>query len=356
MDITPFGTKNGLAHYTENSEWEVIKFTVRKEQKKYKCCKHPFAEVAYELHLRRKTLYYIYTMILPAATITALISIGFCLPPNSGERIALSITTLVSMTVYLNLASKKLPATSENIPLLSLFYFLLLAQISLSVAASTFVLMFFYRQGFLEPMPPWIRYIIVQKLGKILCGVNSPERPSLKTKRRRKTVRFSDVVTVSGSQSPAATKKRECSEALNGELKSPLLVKHPEVPAFIHSAPPSRRKDGVMEREVISMNGSTQSLESITGSANDLAYQNGSMFNFHTMVEGDRKHVQKIMNNDVDTLTNSVDKKQRKRNERNEWEYASMVVDRVFLIMFVITLTISVCFLMLQKIPRLAEK
>eukprot|EP00794_Sanderia_malayensis_P016062 gene16062-17685_t len=323
LDIEPFGIQKGLAHYTENSEWQVMKFTVDKEIKAYNCCQHPFAEVVYKLELRRKTLYYIYTMILPASSITALIAIGFCLPPNSGERIALSITTLVSMTVYLNLASKRLPATSENIPLLSMFYFLLLLQISMSVAASTLVLTLFYRQNFLEPMPSMIRYIIVEQLGRMLCGVKLPDKPQKrnKSKRRRKIVRFSDVVT-------------------------PLLVRYPDPSGYIHRSDgrkPVGNDVGADRTAASPLNGSKISVDDATDSSSDDGKEtatclNGSLFKFHTIHEQVGKQLQSMVTTDVDTLTNRVERKQMRQAEMQEWAYASMVVDRFFLVLFILTL------------------
>ena len=42
----------------------------------------------------------------------------FFLPPESGEKVSLSVTVLLAMTVYQLLIAETIPATSEVIPLI----------------------------------------------------------------------------------------------------------------------------------------------------------------------------------------------------------------------------------------------
>jgi len=44
----------------------------------------------------------------------------FCLPPESGEKVSLSVTVLLAMTVYQLLIAETIPATSEVIPLIGI--------------------------------------------------------------------------------------------------------------------------------------------------------------------------------------------------------------------------------------------
>ena len=42
----------------------------------------------------------------------------FCLPPESGEKVALGVTVLLAMTVYQLLIAETIPPTSDDIPLI----------------------------------------------------------------------------------------------------------------------------------------------------------------------------------------------------------------------------------------------
>jgi len=46
----------------------------------------------------------------------------FFLPPESGEKVSLSVTVLLAMTVYQLLIAETIPATSEVIPLIGEYY------------------------------------------------------------------------------------------------------------------------------------------------------------------------------------------------------------------------------------------
>lgn len=54
--------------------------------------------------------------------ILALTLLSFFLPPDSGERITLVITNLLAMTVFMLIVAEIMPATSEVIPLISIYY------------------------------------------------------------------------------------------------------------------------------------------------------------------------------------------------------------------------------------------
>jgi len=67
--------------------------------------------------MRRKPLFYVFNMILPCLLITLVALLGFYIPSDSGEKVTMGITTLLSMTVFLMLVAENMPATSDVLPL-----------------------------------------------------------------------------------------------------------------------------------------------------------------------------------------------------------------------------------------------
>ena len=47
-----------------------------------------------------------------------LVFTGFYIPSDSGEKVAMGITTLLSMTVFLMLVTEAMPPTSDSLPLI----------------------------------------------------------------------------------------------------------------------------------------------------------------------------------------------------------------------------------------------
>ena len=60
----------------------------------------------------------------------ALTLLSFFLPPDSGERITLVITNLLAMIVFMLIVAEIMPATSEVIPLISIYYTGIMFEVS----------------------------------------------------------------------------------------------------------------------------------------------------------------------------------------------------------------------------------
>lgn len=60
-----------------------------------------------------------YNVVFPCVMMSALTLLVFCLPPDSGEKIALGITVLLAFSVFMLAVAENLPETSEFVPLIS---------------------------------------------------------------------------------------------------------------------------------------------------------------------------------------------------------------------------------------------
>lgn len=49
---------------------------------------------------------------------SALTLLVFCLPPDSGEKIAMGITVLLAFSVFVLAIAEKMPETSDSMPLI----------------------------------------------------------------------------------------------------------------------------------------------------------------------------------------------------------------------------------------------
>ena len=82
------------------------------------CCPEPYPDVTFILHIRRRTLYYTYNVIIPCIMLSSLSLMGFWVPPEGGEKVALGMTVLLSFSVFMLLIAENMPATSFYIPLI----------------------------------------------------------------------------------------------------------------------------------------------------------------------------------------------------------------------------------------------
>ena len=68
-----------------------------------------FTFVTYSVELRRLPTYFVFYLIMPCVLIACTTLLSFFLPAESGEKVSLSITVLLSLTVFLLLVAELLP-------------------------------------------------------------------------------------------------------------------------------------------------------------------------------------------------------------------------------------------------------
>jgi nicotinic acetylcholine receptor, invertebrate len=70
----------------------------------------------FTLHIRRRTLYYIFNLVFPCVLISFMSVLGFTLPPDSGEKIGLEIITLLSIIMFSQFFMGIIPESSLSVP------------------------------------------------------------------------------------------------------------------------------------------------------------------------------------------------------------------------------------------------
>ena len=57
-------------------------------------------------------------VIVPCLLLSVLVMVGFCLPPDAGEKISLGISVLLAFTVFLLMVAENVPRTSLRTPII----------------------------------------------------------------------------------------------------------------------------------------------------------------------------------------------------------------------------------------------
>jgi hypothetical protein len=84
--------------------------------------------------------------------------LGFCLPPDSGEKMGLEVTTLLSIMFFLQLITGIVPESSQSIPKISIYFSSVLVLCSMSIVSNVLVLIFHHQNVKIQrPMPKWVR-------------------------------------------------------------------------------------------------------------------------------------------------------------------------------------------------------
>ena len=170
-----------LKDFYQNVEWDIINVTARRKEKFYPCCPEPYPDITFNITLRRRTLFYSLNLIMPCLSISCLTVLVFYLPSDSGEKITLSISILLALTVFFLLLSDINPPTSFVIPLIGKYLLFTMILVTLSIFLAVSSIGITNRKPSTHNMSPWIKRLFTDILPSIL----RMERPGFK---RGKTV------------------------------------------------------------------------------------------------------------------------------------------------------------------------
>ena len=100
-----------------------------------------FREVVVSFSIGRKPTHFVLFSLVPCMIIGMLILVSFFIPAESGERIGLCATILLAVSVYLLVVTEQLPEQSDSLPLIGVYYIVIMFEIGLALAATVLVLM-----------------------------------------------------------------------------------------------------------------------------------------------------------------------------------------------------------------------
>lgn len=105
--------------YKTHGEWDIVATECVKLDQYFDSDPGiPFPTVKLLFHLKRKPRFYMINVVAPCILMSILALMVFYLPPDSGEKVALGITVLLSFSVFLLLIAENVPKTSEYVPLI----------------------------------------------------------------------------------------------------------------------------------------------------------------------------------------------------------------------------------------------
>ncbi|XP_046544567.1 neuronal acetylcholine receptor subunit alpha-10-like [Haliotis rubra] len=157
-----------MAYYVNNSEWELLSVTLKKNNRQYECCADAHPDLTFILHIRRKTFYYIFNIIVPCIMLSILTLLTFWLPPTSGEKVTLGLNVFLAFSMFMLLVAEEVPATSEAVPLIGIYLCLVMTMTSVSVIMAVIVINVYNRGMKMRRAPGWMRTLALNWLSKVL--------------------------------------------------------------------------------------------------------------------------------------------------------------------------------------------
>merc|ERR1712214_159853 len=165
-NVVPFGID--LSEFYMSVEWDILEVPAVRNEKFYTCCDEPYLDITFNITMRRKTLFYTVNLIIPCMGISFLTVLVFYLPSDSGEKVSLSISILLSLTVFFLLLAEIIPPTSLVVPLLGKFVLFTMILDTFSICVTVVVLNVHFRSPQTHTMAPWVRRVFIHILPRLL--------------------------------------------------------------------------------------------------------------------------------------------------------------------------------------------
>uniref|UniRef100_A0A8C9J7F9 Cholinergic receptor nicotinic alpha 4 subunit n=1 Tax=Panthera tigris altaica TaxID=74533 RepID=A0A8C9J7F9_PANTA len=152
----------------ESGEWVIVDAVGTYNTRKYECCAEVYPDITYAFVIRRLPLFYTINLIIPCLLISCLTVLVFYLPSECGEKITLCISVLLSLTVFLLLITEIIPSTSLVIPLIGEYLLFTMIFVTLSIVITVFVLNVHHRSPRTHTMPAWVRRVFLDVVPRLL--------------------------------------------------------------------------------------------------------------------------------------------------------------------------------------------
>ncbi|GAB6031196.1 hypothetical protein CHUAL_009016 [Chamberlinius hualienensis] len=305
-----------LTKFSMSVEWDVMSVPAIRNEKFYSCCDTPYPDITFNIVLRRKSLFYTVNLIIPCVGISFLSVLVFYLPSDSGEKVSLCISILLSLTVFFLLLAEIIPPTSLAVPLLGKYLLFTMILVTLSVVVTVVVLNVNFRSPSTHKMAPWVKKVFVDFLPKILFIQRPPPPPAPNSNSGGATV------ATGGANGKVAVDKKVLPLGVNGGGGS--------------SSGRSTGLTGVEIQDNV-IRSSTKDLVNIRFSG---AYQE-DIYGHQELVDARLDMRDKAYCVEIERAIQNIHFiAQHKRNRDDfeqveaDWKYVAMVLDRLFLFLF----------------------
>nr|WOX02239.1 nicotinic acetylcholine receptor alpha 8 subunit transcript variant X2 [Megalurothrips usitatus] len=172
-----------LKEFYLSVEWDVLDAPARRneEYEPSACCANndtaccvPYSDITFSMTMRRKTLFYTINLIIPIVGITFLTVLVFYLPSASGEKVSLCVSILLSLTVFFLLLAEIIPPTSVAVPLLGKYLLFTMALVTLSILVTVCVLNVYFRSPSTHRMSPLAQRLFLDIIPRFLLMRRPP--------------------------------------------------------------------------------------------------------------------------------------------------------------------------------------
>ena len=298
-----------LKRYQSSGEFELITFAAKRNVTKFSCCEEPYINLIYTIHFRRKMLFYMNNLVAPCILITLASLFTFILPPNTGERVTLVITTLLSLTVFMLMIAENTPTNSDVTPMIAKFFLASMMEIGLALVITCLILNVYHSTRHSLALPHFVRVLTIDVLAPFLFIATPKKKKSSRASNHRRPPREAEHEGFLLTQTLQDVKHSH--RPINGHVRSDVMDSPDDV-MYRHQSP-NDNSDSDDGRHVSVHCSCRENMEA--------------------------HRTQKRLLGNIQYLAEREFEREKQEAVLDEWEIVAKVADRSFLVLFLVTIT-----------------
>ena len=119
MSLLKDSSEVDLSRYSKNGLWKIVNSKVAKEVEEFEGI--DYETIVFSFDLKRKSKYFVFNLFAPCLVLSLVGLLMFCMPQESGAKVSVGITVLLSFTVFQFVILERMPETSDYIPVAGLY-------------------------------------------------------------------------------------------------------------------------------------------------------------------------------------------------------------------------------------------
>lgn len=317
-DVAPLAKEK-----VDNGEWNVTTIKVTKNVIVYACCPNEkYPDITFIINLQRRSLFYTYNLIIPNFLIALLAFFSFYIPVECGERISFVITVLLSMTVFLLLVAESIPPTSEAIPVIGMYYTSSIIEVALALVATGISLKVYYSYLYGKGLSPRLRRFLFDRLAPLL---------------------YVDTKIAGGTE---RLKNKSCNPFSFLKKLKQRPAQDSDISMYSVAENPAKLANGVSQKNEAKL--LSVDVRTTSGFNDELLDPRSEL----TDQEVRQRSEKASMTSELQTISSAVKDQKDSEKQAAECRIAAAIVDRAFMVLFVLVFCVSTLVILLLPFIR----
>jgi len=151
------GDQAGLNYFYPHSDWVLLEYSTEVNELLFGTV------FSFNLRIKRRALYYGVMIIAPTVLFALMNPLVFLLPVESGERVSLAMTILLSYAIFLTLVSSSIPASSNPMCAL-LIVMIIIIVVSGIIVFGVIITVKYYNEEDEDTIGPTLKRVVMWQL------------------------------------------------------------------------------------------------------------------------------------------------------------------------------------------------